>query len=166
MNRRRRAALYAYLRDNHLAFAKWQEEEGLLTLNNANHFAGAGSYGFTDELPSGGCARTGQITTNDLWLNINSQETGEYLPAHVPRIHPAQLRRYCEGVWLGLLRLLRTDSHESGTVASASCLTCARFPFQRGVTKNAWVKHCEAAATIYSRKPSPNFIGVGTEFDE
>ena len=23
-------ALYAYLRDNHLAFAKWQESEGLL----------------------------------------------------------------------------------------------------------------------------------------
>ena len=28
----------------------------------------------------GGCARTGQITTNDLWLNINSQETVSISP--------------------------------------------------------------------------------------
>ena len=40
-------ALMAYLRDNLLAYAKWQEHEGLLILNNGNDYAGAGSYGFT-----------------------------------------------------------------------------------------------------------------------
>ena len=42
----------AYLRDNLLAYAKWQEQEGLLVLNNSNDYAGAGSYGFTTERPT------------------------------------------------------------------------------------------------------------------
>ena len=68
-------ALYAYLRDNILAYVAWQEREGLLTLNNGNDYTGAGSYGFTNELPTEHCRQTGHVGPADLWLNMNSQET-------------------------------------------------------------------------------------------
>ena len=44
--------LMSFLRDDLLAFAKWQEKERLLLLNNENDYTGAGSYGFTNELPT------------------------------------------------------------------------------------------------------------------
>jgi len=158
-------ALYAYLRDNHLAFAKWQEEEGLLTLNNANHFAGAGSYGFTDELPSEDYARTGQITTKDLWLNINSQETVS--------ISPRMYREFILPYYADLAK-------EFGLVYYGCCepvhdiwdCCVSQLPHLRKVSISAWCDEdrmgeaLRGGRVIYSRKPSPNFLGVGVEFDE
>src|SRR5690606_25305066 len=86
-------ALFAYLRDNILAFVRWQEREGLLTLNNGNDYAGAGSYGFTHELPTENYYRTGQVAPADLWLNINSQETVSISPRMYGRF---VLPYYCE----------------------------------------------------------------------
>jgi hypothetical protein len=67
--------LYEFIKSDILTFARWQEEEGLLTLNNGNDYTGAGSYGFTTELPSEKYQITGKVTIKDLWLNMNSQET-------------------------------------------------------------------------------------------
>ena len=89
-------ALMGYLRDNFLAYAKWQEREGLLTLNNGNDYAGAGSYGFTAELPTAAYHETGQATTNDLWLNINSQETVSISPRMYGRFIFPYYRDVCE----------------------------------------------------------------------
>jgi hypothetical protein len=67
--------LYAFIRDQILRAVAWMEQENLLTLNNGNHYVGAGSYGFTDELPTAGHKANGKVTAADLWLNVNSQET-------------------------------------------------------------------------------------------
>jgi hypothetical protein len=158
-------ALYAQLRDNILAFAKWQENEGLLTLNNANHFTGAGSYGFTHELPSESYAQTGRVTKRDLWLNINSQET--------VGISPRMYREFIFPVYADIAR-------EFGLVYYGccepvhdiwACCVC-RLPNLRKVSISAWCNEefmgeaLRGGRVIYSRKPSPLFLGVGDGFDE
>lgn len=158
-------ALYAYLRDNILAFAKWQETEGLLTLNNGNHFAGAGSYGFTCELPAESYARAGRVTTRDLWLNINSQETVS--------ISPRMYRDVVFPVYADIAR-------EFGLVYYGCCepvhdiweCCVSRLPHLRKVSISAWCNEefmgeaLRGSRVIYSRKPSPLFLGVGVGFDE
>jgi hypothetical protein len=158
-------ALFAYLRDNILAYVKWQEAEGLLTLNNGNDYAGAGSYGFTDELPAAGHGATGRVTTHDLWLNMNSQETvsisprmfGEFLfPYYCAIAEQFGLLYYgcCEPVHAIWQKYI------------------SRLPHLRKVSISAWCNEehmgeaLRGSGVIYSRKPSPNFVGVGTVLDE
>jgi len=158
-------ALFAYLRDSILGFAKWQEREGLLTLNNGNDYAGAGSYGFTHELPTDNYYRTGHVTTADLWLNINSQETVSISPRMYGRyVYPY----YCE------------IAEPFGLTYYGCCEPVhdiwekyvSKLPHLRKVSISAWCNEdymgeaLRGSGVIYSRKPSPNFVGVGTEFDE
>ncbi len=158
-------ALYAYLRDNILAYAKWQERENLLTLNNGNHYAGAGSYGFTHELPcSETYAQTKTLTTRDLWFNLNSQET--------VGISPRMYKRF-------VFPYYRELAAEFGQVYYGCCepvheiwdACVSQYPNLRKVSISAWCNEeymgeaLRHSPVIYSRKPSPNFIGVGQYFD-
>jgi hypothetical protein len=175
-------ALYAYLRDNILAYARWQERENLFTLNNGNHYAGAGSYGFTHELPSHphrerlastpdpverpseAYARTQTVTTRDLWLNINSQET--------VGVSPRMYKRF-------IFPYYRDLAAEFGLVYYGCCepvhdiwdCCVSKYPNLRKVSVSAWCDEdfmgeaLRGSRVIYSRKPSPNSIGVGRDFD-
>lgn len=158
-------ALYAYLRDNILAFAKWQEQEKLLTLNNGNHYTGAGSYGFTHQLPcSEEYARTQTITTHDLWFNINSQETVGISPRMYKNFIFPYYRDLCA---------------EFGQVYYGCCepvheiwdCCVSQYPNLRKVSISAWCNEefmgaaLRGSQVIYSRKPSPNYIGVGKDLD-
>jgi hypothetical protein len=166
-------ALYAYLRDNILAYAKWQEREHLLTLNNGNHYAGAGSYGFSHELPSHRepverCteeyARTQTVTTQDLWLNLNSQET----VGVSPRMYKNFIFPYYQDL-----------AAEFGLIYYGCCepvheiwdCCVSKYPNLRKVSISPWCDEdmmgeaLRGSQVIYSRKPSPNFIGVGRDFD-
>jgi hypothetical protein len=158
-------ALFGYLRDNILAYAKWQERENLLTLDNGNHYAGAGSYGFTRELPcSEEYARTHTITTRDLWLNINSQET--------VGVSPRMYKNF-------IFPYYRDLAAEFGLVYYGCCepvheiwdCCVSNYPNLRKVSISAWCDEnimgeaLRGSRVIYSRKPSPNFIGVGRDFD-
>ncbi|MFW5788087.1 MAG: hypothetical protein ACOCV3_07450, partial [Halanaerobiales bacterium] len=156
--------LFSFINDEILSFVRWQEEEGLLTLNNGNDYAGSGSYGFTDELPTETCKKSGEIKPKDLWLNMNSQETvgvspemfGEFIfPYYYELAQKFGLVYYgcCEPVhdiW---------DDYIS------------KLPHLRKVSISPWCDEeymgevLQDADVIYSRKPSPNYIGVG-EFDE
>lgn len=157
-------ALYAYLRNNILAYARWQEGEGLLTLNNCNHFVGAGSYGFTRELPRPGKVEMERIQTRDLWLNMNSQETVGISP-----------RMYRELVF----PTYRDIAQEFGLLYYGCCepvhaiweSSISKLPNLRKVSISPWCDQnfmgevLRGSSVIYSRKPSPNFIGVGGTFD-
>ena len=57
-------------------FLDWQEANGLLVMNNGNTYAGAGSYGFTNELQQTG----DKVVTQNLWVNMNSQESSTISP--------------------------------------------------------------------------------------
>ena len=158
-------ALYAYLRDNILAFAKWQEREGLLVLNNGNDYAGAGSYGFTTELPTESYHQAGRVTTSDLWLNLNSQETVS--------ISPRMYGRF-------IFPYYRDIAEQFGLAYYGCCEPVhaiwkdyvSKLPHLRKVSISPWCDEAimgealKGSGVIYSRKPSPNFIGVGAHLDE
>jgi hypothetical protein len=157
-------ALFAYLRDNILAFARWQEREGLLTLNNGNHYIGAGSYGFTNELPTPETRAGGPVKLHDLWLNMNSQETVGISPRMYRKfIHPyySAIAEHFGLVYYGCCEPV----HEVWDC----CVS--KLPHLRKVSVSPWCDEnymgeaLRGSGIIYSRKPSPNFIGVGTEFD-
>lgn len=155
--------LMRFLRDDLLAFLRWQEEEGLLTLNNDNDYAGAGSYGFTDELPVSG--HQGKTRLSDLWMWMNSQETvtispsmyGEFIAPYYRDVAKELGLVYygcCEpvnGIWEPYLKQL---------------------PNLRKLSISAWCNEesigdaLRGTRVIYCRKPSPNFLAFGTTFDE
>jgi len=157
-------ALMRYLRDNVLAYAKWQEQENLLTLDNGNDYAGAGSYGFTRELPTEQCRQTGRVTTRDLWLNINSQETVGISP-----------RMYAQFAF----PYYRDLAEQFGLVYYGCCepvhdiwKDCiSKLPHLRKVSISAWCNEesmgeaLKDSGVIYSRKPRPQFVGVGVDLD-
>ena len=157
-------ALYAYLRDNILAFVRWQEREGLLTLNNGNHYTGAGSYGFTHELPTEASAQSGKVVARDQWLNLNSQETVSISPRMYKNFIFPYYRDLCAE-----FGLVYYGCCEPVHDIWACCVS--QYPNLRKVSISAWCNEeymgeaLRGSGVIYSRKPSPNFVGVGQTFD-
>ena len=154
-------ALYDFLTDDILSFMQWLEREELLTLNNGNHYTGAGSYGFTTELPKG-AGSPARLT--DLWLNMNSQETVGVSPAmFADLVFPSyrEIARRAGLVYYGCCEPVHT--------IWLDCLS--RIPNLRKVSVSAWCdedrigEFLRGSRVIYSRKPSPNYLGVGS-FDE
>ena len=155
--------LMAFLRDDLLNYMRWQEEEGLLTLNNGNHYAGAGSYGYTDELPAEGFA--GVVRLRDRWHNLNSQET--------VGVSPRMFQEFYSPYYNDIAR-------EAGLVYFGCCepvhalweASLRTMPNLRKVSISPW---CDEAymgealrgeKMVYSRKPMPQFLGVGAGWDE
>jgi hypothetical protein len=155
--------LMAFLRDDLLAYMRWQEAEGLLTLNNGNHYAGAGSYGYTDELPAPGY--DGRVRLCDRWHNLNSQETVGVSPRmfaefYAPYYH--DIARVAGLVYFGCCE----------PVDKLWDPSLRTMPNLRKVSISPW---CDQAymgealrgeKVIYSRKPMPQFLGVGNTWDE
>lgn len=155
--------LMAFLRDDLLAYMRWQEAEGLLTLNNGNHYAGAGSYGYTDELPAPGY--DGHVRLCDRWHNLNSQETVGVSPRmfaefYAPYYH--DIARVAGLVYFGCCE----------PVDKLWDPSLRTMPNLRKVSISPW---CDQAymgealrgeKVIYSRKPMPQFLGVGNTWDD
>lgn len=156
-------ALCEYLTRNLLRFLYWQEAEGLLTLNNGNQYAGAGSFGFTTRLPKEGY--DGKVRVKDLWLNTNSQESvglspdmyGEFVYPYARRLAEACGMLYygcCEPVHTIWERYLKEMPNLEKVSISAWC----NEEFMGQALKDSRV--------IYSRKPNPTFIGAEKVFNE
>lgn len=156
--------LYGFIKDDILNFIKWQEKEGLLCLNNENDYAGAGSYGFTKDLPSNNYDKNHLVTTKDIWVNMNSQESvGISSSMYGEFIFP----------------YYRDLAKEFGLVYYGCCEPVhdiwddyiSKLPNLRKVSISPWCNEefmgdvLKEQKIIYSRKPMPNFIGVG-QFDE
>jgi hypothetical protein len=158
-------ALYDLIVDDLISFIRWQEAEGILTLNNGNHYAGAGSYGFTEELPAPGYEAARGARARDLWGNINSQETVGVSPAmYLDLVLPSYKRL------AGLFGLVYYGCCEP--VHAVWKDGVSGLPRLRKVSISAWCDEAfmgealRGSRVIYSRKPSPNYLGVGEAFDE
>ena len=158
-------ALYRFLADDMEAFLRWQESENLLFLNNGNDYVGAGSYGFTDELPMPGRSPDAALTGKDLWGNLNSQETVSISPTMFHELvypHYERLASLFGLVYFGCCEPVHAIWDRS----------ISRLPNLRKVSISAWCdemfmgERLRGSRVIYSRKPSPNFIGVGKTLDE
>ncbi|MCD6520865.1 MAG: hypothetical protein J7M05_13185 [Anaerolineae bacterium] len=62
-----------FLLEGQLHFLDNLEQQGLLSLNNGNHYIGSGAFGFTDELPSSDYS-PGHVRTQDMWGFTEGQE--------------------------------------------------------------------------------------------
>ena len=153
--------LLGFLRNDIISFLDWLEEKNLLTLNNGNDYAGAGSYGFTRELPVTKDAEEGNIRIRDLWANLNSQETVGVSPDMYKEFIYPYYRDLAERfglVYYGCCEPVHT--------VWDGCLE--NLPNLRKVSISPWCdermmgERLKGSRVIYSRKPSPNLIGVGS----
>lgn len=154
--------LMDYITSNMLAYQHWLEDEELLTMNNGNHYAGAGSRGFTHELKM---PEDGKVRLKDMWVNVNSQESTGISPS-----------MYEEFVYPYIERIAK----EYGMVYYGCCeavhpiwdVCLKNLSNMRKVSISPWCdeqfmgERLRGTNIIYSRKPSPHFLGVGYDFDD
>ena len=69
-----------FISDGRLHMLDDLERQGLLSLNNGNHYIGSGSFGFTNELPAPGF-EPGHVRTRDMWGFTEGQEITGVSPA-------------------------------------------------------------------------------------
>ncbi len=154
--------LMEFLRDDHLHLINWAESEGLLTLNNEDHYVGSGSLGYTEELPQDDWAEGDDVRLKDIWGLSESQETvgvspdmfAEFIfPYQLPIIEKFGLSYYgcCEPV------------HERWD-------TIKQIPNLRRVSVSPWCDQEMMAAAlgqdyIFCRKPNPAQISTD-DWDE
>jgi hypothetical protein len=157
-------ALYRFLVDDIMEFVGWLEAEQLLVLNNGNDYVGAGSYGFTTELPTQQCRDRGVVRPADLWLNLNSQETAGISPSMYGEfIYPyyEELAARFGLVYYGCCEPVHDIWRDY----------LSRLPNLRKVSISPWSDEAlmgealRESNVIYSRKPHPNYLGMG-RFDE
>jgi len=143
---------------NHM---KWQEENGLLTPNNSYELPiHTGNYGFTDELTPSDPPKL-----REMWINNNSQAT----ICISPRMHEEFIFPYYYRI-SELAGLTYYGCCEPVQAIWDSCVS--RIPRLRKVSISPWCDERimgEALSdkkVIYSRKPSPNNIGLDSFNEE
>lgn len=152
--------LMQFLVDDMKRLLRWEEENGLIFANAGNDYMGSGSYCFNHELPA-----SGSVLSTDTWGHINSQESVGISP-----------EMYAEFIFPYYLQIAK----EFGLIYYGCCEpvhpiwdTCiSKIPNLRKVSISAWcdeaymAERLSSAPVIYSRKPTPNYLGVTPEFDE
>ena len=136
-----------------------QEREGVLTLNNRHQYAGSGSLGWSDQLPSAGF-RPDRVRLRDLWGNLNSQETVGVDPSAFEEHFLPHYRRLAEPfglVYWGCCEPVHALWNHG----------LRDLPGLRKVSISPWCDEAfmgealRGSGQVYARKPSPNFVGVG-----
>ncbi len=152
--------LMQFLVDDMKRLLRWEEENGLIYPNAGNDYMGSGSYCFNNELPA-----SGSVRSTGTWGHINSQESVGISP-----------EMYEEFIFPYYLQVAK----EFGLVYYGCCEpvhpiwdTCiSKIPNLRKVSISAWcdeaymAERLSSEPVIYSRKPTPNFLGVSPAFDE
>jgi hypothetical protein len=153
-------ALMRLIIDDMKRLLRWEEKNGLLFANAGNDYMGSGSFCFNRELAQEGAVRAVQT-----WGHMNSQETVSISPdMYAEFIFPyyAEMAREFGLLYYGCC--------EPTDPIWDSCLST--LPNLRKLSISPWCdeeKMAERLAgknVIYSRKPSPNFLGVTPAFDE
>lgn len=146
-----------------IRFLRWQEDQQVLFLNNGNDYMGSGSYCFSRELP--GEDYHGKVLSRHLWGHMNSQESIGVSPEMYHEFMAPYFSRMAEE--FGLLYYGCCEPVELYWDKDIS-----HYANLRKVSISPWcneemmAERLSGGNVIYSRKPSPNFIGVQKEFDE
>jgi hypothetical protein len=146
--------LMAFLRDDHLAYAKWLEDEGLLTLNNKNDYIGSGSMGYTRTLGAG----NGVVTQKDLWVLLESQETVGVGPDQFEEfVFPYQqsIAEHFGKVYYGCCEPVHTRWDILKRIPNLERVSVSPWCNEEIMAKELGDKY------VYSRKPNPTQISTG-----
>ena len=154
--------LMAFLRDDHLAFVRWCQSEGLLTLNNENDYIGSGSTGYTHDLPRPGRAGGEAVPLADLWVLAESQET--------VGVGPEQFEEFVFPYQLSLAEQFGKCYYGCCEPVHSRWHVLKRIGNLARVSVSPWAdEECLAAELggdyVYSRKPIPTLVSTRT-FDE
>ncbi len=152
--------LMGFLRDQHLAFSQWCEDEGLLTLNNENDYVGSGGLGYTRELPAPDF--TGTVRMKDLWLLSESQET--------VGVGPELFEEFIFPYQLAIMEKYGLTYYGCCEPIHSRWHVLKRIPNLRTVSISPWCDEARMAAElgrryVYARKPKPTLIST-ERFDE
>jgi len=154
--------LMAFLRDDHLALARWMEREGLLVLNNENDYVGSGSRGYTRELPLKDLPAGKPPRMKDLWALIESQETVGVGPHQYGEfIFPYEeaIAREFGRVYYGCCEPINTRWEVLKKMSNLKRLSISPWCDQEFMAAEIGNRY------IYSRKPKPTLVST-ERFDE
>lgn len=156
-------SLMRFITDDRIRLLRWEEENGYLWQNNGNDYMGSGNICFSRELA--GEKVKGKLTSIHTWGHINSQET--------VGISPVLFNEF-------ILPYMKQVAAQFGLIYYGCCEPVSDFwdggieeiPNIRKVSISPWcneelmAERLAGSSTIYSRKPSPNFLGITNAFDE
>lgn len=154
-------ALLAWLRDEHLAFVRWFENEGLLSDQNGNDYVGSGGLGFTTELPQDDRPPDHNVRLMDRWGFAEAQET--------VGMSPTMFAEFILPYQRPLLELFGLNCYGCCEPVNERFDAILTIPRLRRVSISPWADQEVSAATlgrsyVYSRKPNPAPVCV--DFDE
>jgi len=151
--------IMTFLRDNFLREARFLQDEGVLSLNNAaDSYVGSGGLGLTDQLPA--ADYDGQVRLKDMWCLCESQE--------FVGVGPELFEEFA-------LRYQLPIVSNFGLVCYGCCepldkkfdLILSNIPNLRRVSVSPWCNRQIAAEKltnkyVYSWKPAPSMICTPT----
>lgn len=153
--------LFEFMLLDTFKYLDWQEENNLLVLDNNNTRSGPGTYGFTNNLPTSEYLKTGEVTTKDVWGCMNSQESVGLSPKMYEEFVFPTYKKAAER-----FGLIYYGCCEPVHEIWESCLS--KIGNLRKVSISPWCNEeymgevLRGSNVIYSRKPSPNFLGLGS----
>lgn len=142
-----------------IAFFDMLEQKGLLLPTAGDERLWQGSRCFTDELPG-----KGPVKLSDVWGYLDSQESSGLSPAMYGEFIFSYYRRVAQR--FGLL------SYGCCEAVDPVWQYLCTLPNLRKVSISPWCneetmgERLRGGGITYLRKPSPNFLGVGTALDE
>jgi hypothetical protein len=156
-------AIMALMRDNAVRMARWAEKEGLLTLNNGNQSTCGSCYNFTTLLPKEKVP--GPVRLADLWTSMNSQESVGVSPELFHEFFFPYFRDLAE-----MYGLVYWGCCEPADPIWESSLS--KLPNLKAVSISPWADQefmadaLKGTGIVYSRKPTPNLLGVDEVLNE
>jgi len=145
--------------DSYIAYFKLMESENILMQNHSFEWVGQGTVAFYDEEK-----KTGQIKTNDIWGFMDSQES--------VGIAPDMFSEFIFPCYKKIASIFGRLSYGCCEGVHAFWEDIKTLPNLKKVSISPWcdedfmAQQLRGSGIIYHRKPSPNFLGVGTTLDE
>jgi hypothetical protein len=154
--------LMNFLCEDNLAYARWLEAEGLLSLNNENDYIGSGSMGYTRDLPQKDLPSGGHVRMKDQWVLLESQETvgvGPELFAEFIFPYQKKIAEQFGKCYYGCCEPVDNRWHVLKNIANLARVSVSPW------AKEEFMADACGNAVVYSRKPNPSQISM-TGFDE
>lgn len=154
--------LMAFLMEDHITFAKWLENEKLLSLNNENDYIGSGSMGYTRDLPKMYPSGDERVHLSDLWLLLESQETVGVGPEQFEEFvfsYQRQIGELFGKVYYGCCEPVHTRLHVLEKLPNLARISVSPWADEEFMAQRIGGRY------VYSRKPNPSLIST-ERFDE
>lgn len=153
--------LMRFIKDDHLRYVRFLEENGLLNLNNEDDYIGSGCMGCSKLLPAPDFK--GKVRTKDLWYYCESQESVSISPDHYGEFVFPYIKELAElfgRVYYGCCEPVDPVWKYISTIKNLQ-----RVSISPWAKEDVMGKNCRERKLVYSRKMPPAFF-MAKEFNE